>query len=703
MSLELKDFISSSEEEQEELGSNFSNAEILEPPTRRDSRPNSLVASPSTTQNPFESIGETTSEGIDARDTTLQSWDPERLNTDQTDQPNDVENRLQAHLVLQPNHTGHRVTIVCGPLLRYWGMNNSRWFGSALYVTEDEGSDYTKMTDFMVSHRPVAPRRIYQEMGVSFWRYDFDIDLDEEAHEYVYGLHGEHKEYRFVVPAASETMTTLFYTGNGFTLNTRVGEFPASLWTDVMRRHNSHPFNVMIGGGDQIFCDDLIEEVRAIEKQPFKRSPRGMSGETESAMERRLLQNYLNWYGHGTWRGPTGVTEHPDWPAAVASIPMVNMYNDHEILDGYGSFSASVMRSDFFRKLGTKAHKYYLLFQHALAPVNEDPKANDPCYVVSSKLGPFIDFPARSIYTRLGRSVACYALDCRTERTRNSVCSSESYKKMFERLESELASNTEVRHVMLVLSTPITYPRMPWIETVMSNSFLKPIRWLARKGYIYKKFRNDYDNHIEIFDDLNDQWCVRAHRRERHQLISRLQQLALKFHARVTIFSGDVHLAAVGRFRSVEKMNPEFDHRLIICPISSGITTATPPEALADFIDKRNKLRYLGLETVEDLIKLFNEDIDGSYRKNQTTMPRRNYCIIEEATGVESRLDTDDERNLDDFAGSLFSSARGDKAPPRLRSGSLTVTLRLERDPYDAEAETVGYRCVVPLLEQSPL
>jgi hypothetical protein len=48
--------------------------------------------------------------------------------------------------------------------------------------------------------------------------------------------------------------------------------------------------------------------------------------------------------------------------------------------------------------------------------------------------------------------------------------------------------------------------------------------------------------------------CAVTHKRERNTLVERLQEFAAEKQIRITILSGDVHLAAVGRFFSAPRL-----------------------------------------------------------------------------------------------------------------------------------------------------
>jgi len=46
---------------------------------------------------------------------------------------------------------------------------------------------------------------------------------------------------------------------SGFSASVNPDDFngPDALWTDVLRKHKEAPWHVMLGGGDQIYCDGL--------------------------------------------------------------------------------------------------------------------------------------------------------------------------------------------------------------------------------------------------------------------------------------------------------------------------------------------------------------------------------------------------------------------------------------------------------------
>lgn len=594
---------------------------------------------------------------------------------------------------------GGQLKIVAGPILRYWGMSGADWKGSAMYVTADEGSNYDNFPAFKVQELEVKAEKVYSAFKHTFWRFRFTVEMGETQTRCTYQLGAEHPPFDFYVPGKDQDMNIMFYSCNGFSLGTQTQYFKASMWDDVMDKHETRPFHVMLGGGDQLYCDNInIALPMFVEWRKHNISRHGFhyrpSQEDRDSLDAFFFCVYLQWYGQGYWKGSVAETNQTTWPTALATVPSINIYDDHDILDGYGSYRDPTMRTPVFEALGESAHKYYMLFQLGVAPIG-DPCTTDSSFITINKNGPYIHYPGKSIYARLGKQIAFLGLDCRTERTKYQICSDQTYVAVFNRLEAELTANPEIKHLLVMLGVPIAYPRMVWAEMLMESPLIKPVKFLARKGVILKGFVNPYDGEVELLDDLNDHWCARNHKKERNEFIAKLQRFAQKTSTRITILAGDVHLAGIGRFRTYRKdgvaVPAETDHRLMICPVSSAITNTPPPELLADFMNKRNKYHYLGKQTIEDLVHIFSVDTKAQPRNNNTLLPRRNYCVINSIV---------DGSGAEEVPGPEFSDLRKDRFGYAQQTGGLKITIQVEEDQSTTDHKTVAYSMNVPPLQR---
>jgi hypothetical protein len=230
----------------------------------------------------------------------------------------------------------------------------------------------------------------------------------------------------------------------------------------------------------------------------------------------------------------------------------------------------------------------------------------------------------------LGRQVAFLGLDCRTERQRDEILTEDSYDVIFDRLEDEIVKG-ETKHLLVLLGVPIAYPRLNFLENILTSRLMDPIKAMGRAGML-GNFVNKFDGGVEILDDLDDHWTAKHHKEERNWFIWQLQHIAAEKSVRVTILGGDVHLAAVGQFFTNKKLNvpKDKDHRYMLNVVSSAIVNTPPPDMMADIINKRNKIHHLDDYTDETMVPIFTHGVDGKKRNNNHLLPHRNWCSIRE-------------------------------------------------------------------------
>lgn len=553
---------------------------------------------------------------------------------------------------------------------------------------------------------------LIREYGKIFWKFPLHFYLHEQSEiQAEYNINNFAVSGSFYIPSQKQTMNTVFHSCNGFSLGVNPDEFKGDLWKDVLRHHGSQHFHVMLGGGDQIYCDMVKEKCPPIktwtqEKNAKRKKEMPFLPHDRQLTEMFFLNHYIEWFGQGWWEGPLGRCLKPDFPRALASIPSINIFDDHDIIDGFGSYVEETMNSPVFSGIGQVGYKYYMLFQHHTHP-GEDPRA-EPSWILNPKPGPYMKQQSRSIYARLGKSLAFVGLDCRTERTLEQIVYPETYDAVFQRAQQELRADSQIKHLLLMVGVPIAYPRLVWLESLLQSSAVAPLKSLSKHGVAMGGFVNSFDGAVEILDDLNDHWCAKVHKKERNYLVQRLQKLAEESSVRITILAGDVHLAAMGRFYSSKKSGwyPEVDYRLMLNVVSSAITNTPPASTMADFLNKRNKIHHMDANTEEDMVKLFKFDVNGDTRNNQTLLPRRNWCSIVEITErsprylnnkgepgmikgpteIEGPVDPDRTNNDTQFS----------KYPDKV--GALSVVLHVEKNQANATGETRPYEVIAPLL-----
>ncbi|KAI8719596.1 hypothetical protein NCS52_00740800 [Fusarium sp. LHS14.1] len=471
-------------------------------------------------------------------------------------------------------------------------------------------------------YKDVRGFRLHAERGYTFWRFNIEVELREKQQRIAYRIN-RGPATGFWVPAAGETMNMMFYSCNGFSLSVKPDELsgPDPMWRDVLNNHQTRPFHLMIGGGDQIYNDCVADECELFKewlsiKNPVHKHTTAFTPEMQDEMEKFYLERYSMWFSQGLFG------------LANSQIPMVNMYDDHDIFDGYGSYPHHDMKSPVFSGLGAVAFKYYMLFQHQ--SIMDETESSEPSWIIGSEPGPFIGELGRSLFMSVGSRVALLAVDCRMERTEHDVISDQTWEKIMNRLYAEVRRG-QVEHLLVLLGIPIAYPRLVWLENILTSRLMDPVKALGRTG-MFGKALNNIDGGVEVLDDLNDHWTAKNHKQERSVVIEDLQDLAIDKSLRVTILSGDVHLAAVGQFYSNPKLGlaKHKDPRYMPNIISSAIANTPPPDMLADVLNKRNKVHHFDKQTDEDMIPIFQQGVDGKPRNNKHLLPHRNWCSIRE-------------------------------------------------------------------------
>ncbi|KAL2122721.1 hypothetical protein VTJ04DRAFT_3176 [Mycothermus thermophilus] len=566
--------------------------------------------------------------------------------------------------------------IACGPLLNYRRMERNKWIGSVLVVTSGGEPAKPSFTPTLELRRAgggggddgKAPALtvqgvcLYSDVRNTFWRFDLSVEMDQTAEtrwEYElpdlrFASATKPKVNRFVVPAVNESMRIMFFSCNGFSVGTDEEAWSGpALWNDVRRKHEERPFHVMIGGGDQIYNDGIrvsgpLQGWSNI-SNPKKRRDHPFPESLRRECDDYYLKNYIRWYSTEPFAAMNG------------QIPQLNIWDDHDIIDGFGSYVNDFMKCDVFRGIGGVAQKYYMLFQHHLPPpastytTDADqhqisasyvhPPMLESNYIYGPKPGPYVAEHSHNLITKLGARILFLGIDARTERTRHQVNYPETYDAIFTRVKEELSAAADAgkpyKHLILLLGIPIAYPRLTWLENIFSSPVMGPMKFLNRRIGFGGSFFNSFDGSVDLLDDLDDHYTARTHKKERNWLIEKLQTISAYYSVRVTILSGDVHLAAFGRFYSNPRLGVpiEQDWRYIANVISSAIVNKPPPAAVANLLARRNKIHHLNAETDETLLRLFDRDPGDEPKKaafNQVTMPSRNFAVITENSPNEA-------------------------------------------------------------------
>lgn len=420
------------------------------------------------------------------------------------------------------------MTVVMGPVLGFRGQRGGKWHVSALVVCKGATAPSGKCAG---NH--MAARKLHEQGGNTVWRFDMAVPVAAKEQAVDYAVAGV--EHRFHVPA-KDVMPTMAYTScNGFSSASEIKKVADknALWKRMAARHNAEVggsrYHLMLMGGDQVYADPIWEEpaIKAwVELQEKERRKRKFTAEMHKQAERFYFTLYCT-----RW-------SQPEVAEMLASIPTIMMWDDHDIFDGWGSYHEDDQRCDVYQNIFLYARRYFKLFQQQLG-FDEAPHAG---------MVPGQDHFSLAYHVN---GLAIVAPDMRSERSRDQVIGPKSWQALYHWVD-EQAQATGFRHLVAMSSIPVVHPDFTSIEAVLCN--------IPGLG---------------LEDDLRDHWHNRQHKGERLRLIHRMFALCETHNVRVTIVSGDVHVAAIGALVS-QRHRVSGEAAVINQLTSSGIVHPAP-------------------------------------------------------------------------------------------------------------------------------
>jgi len=495
-----------------------------------------------------------------------------------------------------------------------------------------------------------APCQLLDEfMGFKFWRFDIVVTVREGPGQvnYMVGLVGAQAPasvHSFNLPARNEPWRALSYSCNGFHEHAAEQKYGGIgfLWQDLMREHAAKRFHVMVGGGDQLYNDHVfqLETLKQwlLIDDPQERAKQFLKPEMLRQVEQFYFGHYVQ---HFT---------DPAWAAGLASIPYIFVWDDHDIFDGWGSYPEYLQNCPVFQGMFAVARRFYLLFQQHCTYQNASS--------ISNTLGQFSYHQIRS----LGNSMVIMVPDTRSERTPNVIVPQGGWDLMFNELQRRLERHPYIQHILVVLTVPIVYPKIPLAEGLMGgiSSALarsKPMRdammgWQGKPDGMVSQF-----NEIDLLDDLRDHWTAAEHVVERQGLVRKLQGLSKQYSARVTFISGDVHVGAFGCFQAHPKQyNKVIDEKFMLQVVSSAIGNEPPPPGVIAALETSSMASTAMQDTLDKMLKVFNgRKLRGS----------RNYCQILPLPNATQ----DGKTGLHEPPGGLCFTLRCEQGPPGQHEG----------------------------------
>ncbi|KAK0731702.1 hypothetical protein B0H67DRAFT_597533 [Lasiosphaeris hirsuta] len=551
-----------------------------------------------------------------------------------------------------------------GPYLRYVNMDLEKgiWHGSILIVTDAPQPPTIHIhlsMDLSPNPRQLIPNNIYTHQRWSFYKYDLDLQMNEQGSErwtYAVTSHLGCTRYEFVVAGRSETgWRMIAHSGNDFAPGTNQNERAklggvGFMWKDILQKNvECGGFHVQLGLGDQIYGDRLWKEV------PLLRQWLAMPGR-ENRKSAPWTARHEEDVSHAYFHYYTSHFDQPFMREAFAQIPHVLQIDDHDIFDGFGSYPDYMQSSAIFKNIGRIAIEMYLLFQHhTTVEILRNVSSDIDLFTITGSGWHFVKY--------LGPAVVVVGPDCRSERTQTRVMAGPTYQGIFPKVATLPPS---VQHCIWMLSVPVVYPRLETVET-LANTFatgkkavnttynilgkvtssmagvvggkemvqhgFKEVKKAVGKSGLMGNVLNQFGE-FDIAEELKDLWTHESKDLERTYLIRTLQGIAKQKGIRMTFLSGDVNCSGAGL---VHDPSHPSDHKTMYQVIASPVVAAPASNYLLKMLHN-NKLLYVPLngtksthevsDTKEDMMEIFHTDASGAAREHKKLMARRNYVAI---------------------------------------------------------------------------
>ena len=249
------------------------------------------------------------------------------------------------------------MSLVLGPVLYFRGVRDRAWRLCALVAVAAGDQPAPLETE----GERVPPDRLAERRGRELWRYDFALPLAQgeasgttRSGRRAGGSSCRRCRVRCTSPTPPATAARRATPGTTAQRATSAG-------CTSRRRHAERPFHLLLQGGDQLYADPIWRRgagARRVAAPASVAAPaRALPAGARRGGRRRLLQALL------LVLGPAGARRR-SWPAC----PSLMMWDDHDIFDGWGSWSDRWLRCPTFRGIYAAAREHFALFQLGARP-----------------------------------------------------------------------------------------------------------------------------------------------------------------------------------------------------------------------------------------------------------------------------------------------------------------------------------------------
>lgn len=497
------------------------------------------------------------------------------------------------------------MSLVLGPILQFRGHSAPDYNVSALVVTDrSAATPVVKKPVGITAGKPIPIADIpLLNPLYRVWR--VDLKATPAAQEATFRIDIDGGVASFTVPRKGQAPRLAYASCNGFSDPKYMEKVDRNFerWEHMASVHEAKPYHLLLMGGDQIYSDEMRVTVPSMKtwfrKSFAERAKAQYTKQMEADLDRFFTRLYLD-----RWKQPE--------PALMFSrVPTIMMWDDHDIIDGWGSYPEALHSSPVFQGLFATAKRYFRIFQQQLIQTHPHLKPSaeaHPCAIPGVADGfhlGFKDLGGLSILVPDLRSERHPDLKAPTAKP-TQIISLDSWKAIYAWLDGV----KQHKHLLVMTSIPVGYLDLQAAEKALD---LIP-------------------GQQELEDDLRDHWRSLPHRDERKRLIMRLLDYAsAPGGCKVTLLSGDVHVAGACIIESQLAQHRTDGAGVIFQLISTGIVHPSPPALGVYFLESLGAAQeQISYRVTGSMVPLGTR---GRY-----LIPARNWLAIEPDENGKNRL-----------------------------------------------------------------
>jgi len=262
------------------------------------------------------------------------------------------------------NNIKNSINFYTKPTLTLKKSTSNLWLISVLVIGKVEQlpawkiknqSQNIKYKNWNLLHSDKLAKNIY------FYQADIECTLSDVKSVVDFSIAYNNEEYTSSInlPAIGQMPNTTYSSCHGFSSASIANKFKDKKNTMLDRllevATKNAKFELCLMGGDQIYSDEIFSVSNEFKEWSEKSSDEQVGAKFTKTMHNKAKECYLNCYMRN-WCNPS-------FNQIISTMPAIMMWDDHDIIDGWGSYDEGLQNSAMHQNLYQIAELYFCIFQ----------------------------------------------------------------------------------------------------------------------------------------------------------------------------------------------------------------------------------------------------------------------------------------------------------------------------------------------------